>query len=63
MLKYQVCLAVQHLDIYTNRSEKKKKHFIPLSTLQKAEQKAFYEMDTKYKANWKLNITRSIFYM
>ena len=53
MLKYQVYLPVQHLDIQTLL---KKKYFIPSSTFQKAEQGTLYEMDTKYKANWKLTI-------
>ena len=47
MLKYQVCLAVQHLD--TQTILKKQKYFFPSSTLRKAEQGTLYEMNTKYK--------------
>ena len=46
-----------------NRFEKEinKNHFVPSCTLGKTEQGTVYEMDTKYKVNWKLTIRWIIF--
>ena len=61
MLKYQIYLAFQNLDTWT--VPKKQKYFVPSSTIQKEEWRSLYEIDTKYKANWKLAIAWRIFYM
>ena len=64
MLKYQVCLAVQHLDIQAVLIKDKELFWtVPLSILQREEQGTLYEMDAKGKLNWKLNIGWRIFYI
>ena len=49
MLKYQICLAVQHLDMQAVLN--KDKQLFWLSILQREEQGTLYEMDVKHKLN------------